>query len=257
MCECGAVSWVMRSTEDPRLLRISCNKCHNRWCEACAGEKRRKITFALRDHLLTLKGTPIRCLTLTLKTTDHPLKDELDRLYESFRKFRSRPKIAACLQGGIAFLELTYSSKTEGWHPHLHVLFIGDFLPQQVAAHEWHMITQDSYIVDVRAVKDDAAVGYVAKYLGKAVPANVYHSPDLLQEVMRALDHRRTFTTFGTWRGLHLLDPETTADGWTCIGSLSNFLALAASGDPDAARVIAALRREPRETLDLPHPNSS
>lgn len=250
--DCGSVAWVMQHPERPDQLRVATNKCHSRWCQACAGEKRRRATWVLQDHFKTLKGTPLRFLTLTLKSDDQPLGGQVDRLYECFRRFRERKKIHDLIAGGIAFLEVTWSEKIHAWHPHLHVLFTGQFLPQRLAALEWHDVTQDSFIVDVRAVREQAALSYVAKYLGKGISSQVFHNPQLLREVLTEMHGRRTCATFGTWRGLKLSEPPKLDCQWNVLGTLHQFLARAAAGEPDAVRVISLLRRPRNEPIDFP-----
>lgn len=55
---------------------------------------------------------------------------------------------------------------------HQHILIDCDYIPQHTLSEEWHTVTGDSFIVDIRLVDTTkeglaAAARYIAKYLGK------------------------------------------------------------------------------------------
>jgi hypothetical protein len=55
--------------------------------------------------------------------------------------------------GGFHSIEVT--NKGNGWHPHVHMIWLCKDAPDQAhLSHEWHVITGDSYIVDVRPLTD-------------------------------------------------------------------------------------------------------
>lgn len=252
--DCGSIAWVLQSNENPSHFRVATNKCRHRWCPACAAEKRRNAVWRLEDHLKTLPPNSLRLLTLTLRSSNDPLSEQIDRLYASFRKFRQRVKIAACIAGGVAFLELTYSEKLQAWHPHLHVMCTGTYLAQQLASQQWHDVTGDSYIVDIRAVRDRAALGYVAKYLGKSVPQKVYFEQALLCEAMTGLARRRSFFAFGSWRGLKLSETPNIDGEWTTVASLPSVILAARAGDGRAIMILRSLKGPKDDPVDLEHP---
>jgi Replication protein len=250
--DCGKAAWVLRRTDVLGEYRIVCNRCHSRWCLACTGERRRSAAMKLQDFLRKDRRNQVRLLTLTLRTNDQPLGTEIDRLWTSFRRFRTCKAVRDAFQGGLAVLELTYSDKADGWHPHLHIVFHGRFLPQQLASREWHRITQDSYIVDVRALRGEGAVGYVCKYLGKSLSNKVLRNEDLLEVAITELKGRRTYATFGTWRQLKLSEPPDLVGTWEPLAPLTTILHNAASGDPGAREILTILRRSRHEPLDNP-----
>lgn len=265
---CGHNSWVYRSTADPSRYRIHTDKCHSRWCEACQVEHRRTVsrnlTSRLVDHL-SLKDartatTALRFVTLTLRSVEGPLAPQLDRIYGCFRQLRQRPFWKKHVGGGILFLELTLSAAGL-WHPHLHILAEGDYLPHAQLRDEWKAITKDSFVVDVRLVRNPAiAAGYVAKYASKVVPASLLHERGHFHEAIAALKGRHTFTAFGQWVGWKLsLSPEDDSS-WEPVGPLSLLLGRAECGDVAARRIILALRKEEPHangTLTGPAPPST
>lgn len=237
-CGSGAWLYVAKSGDD---LSIKCNKCHDRWCLACARDRAGKITANL---LTVLSSKRCRFITLTLRHSHSALKDQLDRLYRSFAALRRRSFWRGCVKGGAAFLEVKLS-KAGMWHPHLHVVCEGTFVDQRTLSREWLAVTGDSSIVDVRTVSDDGqAAGYVTKYLTKPASHDVYGVPDRLDEMVLSLRGRRLCMTFGTWRGI-VLEPAADDDvDWQPIASLDSLRSRAGAGDPTAIRWCEAAARK-------------
>jgi hypothetical protein len=182
-------------------------------------------------------------MTLTLRSTDAGLAETISRLYQCFARLRRSREIGKCMSGGLYFLELTLNSTTLQWHPHLHVLYEGSFIPVKRLSEVWHQTTGDSYIVDLRALRDSkAAAGYVSKYAGKALGANVVLIPQKLQEAMRALAGRRVFSCFGDWQHLSLSKAREDATEWECIGALGAVIRDAQRGVPEALAILRQLR---------------
>jgi len=248
---CGSSSWVFMDADDPDRLKIATNACRCRFCEACAREKRSTI---VRNVATVLDGRSLRLLTLTLKSTDAPLSDQLDRIYSCFRAFRASAKIKPVMRGGLSFLELTYSPLRRQWHPHLHILFEGDYLPHAVAKAVWFAVTGDSYIVDIRGLgSSKAAASYVSKYATKSISAYIWTQPGLLDLVYAAMRSRRTFATFGCFRGLALSKAPADDTDWLLVEALDSIILKARSGDPRASAILSTLtHRAPEEPLDIP-----
>lgn len=251
---CGSAAWVLQDKDDPNNHRLATNRCRHRWCEACAGDRRRVITRNLATRLPT---DDLRLLTLTLKSTPGDLHTQLDRLYDCFRQFRRHRDIRDRMTGGIYFLELTFNDRTEMWHPHLHVLFAGSYLPHAIAKQTWLDLTGDSFIVDVRQLRDRrGAATYVAKYASKSVAASVWTSPSRLCQAMLALEGRRTFQTFGDWRELQLSKPLIDDVVWEPLCTLADLITRAQAGEQDARRILSEIAANHHlEAFDLGNPS--
>ena len=206
-CSCGSISWVLASDDPTPRYRLVSNRCRDRWCTPCSTEKQRIVVGNVAQ---VLEGRALRLMTLTLKSSDVDLSAQITRLYKSFAKLRRRKEIRASLTGGLYFLEITFNDKTRQWHPHLHALFEGSYIPQALLRDLWLDITGDSFIVDVRGFRDSRmAAGYVAKYATKGVAGNVFTDPARLLQAVEALHGRRTFQTFGTFTDLNSPSPRT------------------------------------------------
>lgn len=244
---CGSFTVIQRSEIDPTRFRLSCNHCHDRLCTPCANGRSWRLQQALMQQF-PVDGALF--ITLTLCGKKEPLKELVDRLYKSFRYLRSHPTWSDKIDGGAAFLEIKWSDKAQRWHPHLHIVANGRFIDQGELSNAWRSITKDSYIVDIRRIRDkEHAARYVTKYASKPLNTSFSNTPKLLDEAVISLKGRRLCTCFGTWYGtpLDLADDEVLADdlvdagGWTFWLPLEDVLHAARSGDADAIATIRAL----------------
>ncbi len=213
---CGANAHVYRNKKDPNRFQIRSETCHDRWCVPCSRHRARGLAATLAEHVADRQT---RFITLTLKSSTEPLGDLVEKLLSSFRKLRRAPVWASTQDGGAAFMEVKYNPETHRWHPHLHVISQGRFIPQHLLRMAWNQITRDSFIVDVRLVKSRPDLcSYVTKYVSSPISHSVTNDPALLVAAITALHGRRTCTTYGSWRGLKLIrKPE--GDDWDHYGS--------------------------------------
>jgi len=255
---CGSTAWLLESNTDPIRYRVASNRCHDRWCEACAVERRRTVA---RNLSAKAPSKNLRILTLTLKSNDESLGTAMAKITKSFRRLRSCNWWRSSVVGGIYFHEVTLNQKTNQWHSHLHVLIEGSFLPHEQIKQSWLAITGDSYIVDIRRCRDSRhAASYVAKYAGKAISPDVWHHPAALEEAMQALHSRRLFQPFGSWTKMKLSRSPADDIGWEAVCPLFRVLQLADVGDPWAMTVLChitgARAPEPRTLFDdVPTPS--
>lgn len=253
---CGAKAWLMRADDNSGRVRLACNRCHHRWCEACQVERRRIVVRNLIAGLGQKPDIQVRFLTLTLKSSDAPLGDQIDRLYASWVRLRNGGKVGDCIDGSITFFEVTYNPKTNQWHPHLHAMVAGRYIPKEVLSREWLRITGDSYIVDIRAIRNvQMAAGYVAKYASKAIGGSVWRDESRAVEAITALASRRLVNTHGCFREMNLTRTPADDCGWLPIMPLHEAIARAERGDADAMDLLRALRRH--DVTDLPQSEDS
>lgn len=236
---CGDAAWVFRSLTHPSKLKVCSDTCRDRWCRACQRDRSRIIAANLRQRLANI---PVRLITLTLRHRYQPLRHQVDRLLDSFRTLRRKPLWTEAIDGGVAFVEVTYNPRTNRWHPHLHILCVGRWIAQSDLSSTWDQITGGSFIVDIRTVADvDQLAAYVVKYASKPMNAALYRHPRKLREAIQALQSRHLCLTFGSFRGWRLTQ-QGDSDEWTNIGSLESFRIRALAGDSEAQAVIDALR---------------
>lgn len=249
---CGTRSVVLQSADDPSRYKIACERCHDRFCLPCMQDRARLIAANLKAQL---PYAPTRFLTLTLKHSDEPLRDQLDRLYTSFRSLRRRTFWTELVTGGIAFLEIKRSRTDNLWHPHLHVLLRGKYLPHMLVADAWYEITGDSFIIDIGIVKSpEHLYSYLTRYVTKGWEPGIYREIHLLREAMHALHGRKLLASFGEFAPLRLLQPPTS-ETWVELGTLQEVITLAArriTWAMAACAVVFSPRFEPPTCVEPP-----
>jgi hypothetical protein len=206
-------------------FRLVCERCHNRWCPACAKARSTIYAANIREWCSTQRRS-IRFITLTLRHNDTPIKDQVDRINRSFLAIRRRSWWKSHVSGGVSFIEIKLG-KDNRYHVHCHLIVEGNYMPVNELSDEWHAVTGDSPIVDVRAISNiDVVAGYVAKYGSKPIDRSIIFQPSRLIECIRALHGRRLATTFGSWKSLKLNQaPDESEPGtWQDVGSISEFL---------------------------------
>jgi hypothetical protein len=236
--ECGSTAIILQSRDNPSDWKIAGSRCHDRFCQRCAGARAHAIAYNVIDYLADRET---RFLTLTVKHDDASLAMMLDHLTRSFRTLRRRPLWKKCVTGGVAFLEIKWSAASQSWHPHFHILIVGKYLDWQKLKAEWWRITGDSHVIDIRAIRNrDQAFHYVCKYASKPLNNTFANRPPLLDEAIRALRGRKLAHTFGDCRGLVLIEKPDDA-AWEPRGSLNDWIKRARRGDAEAQNVLLGI----------------
>lgn len=246
---CGMGAWVEESTVEPGVYRVRSCACGDRWCLPCTRARSRRLASEIAA--LTA-GEPCRMVTLTIRTDTLTLTQALDKLYGAYSRLQRTQLWRKTVTAAIAILEITRNATRNTWHPHLHVLAQGRFIPHQELKAAWYRTTGDSSIVDIRLVREARKIReYVTKYCSKPLDASWQANPDLLQEAMRALHGRRLVITTGAFRGSAGRDKRQRAEAqedrssnhgdWRPVASLAAVLQGAAAGDTRMASIAAAL----------------
>lgn len=235
---CGANAWVIRNEEDPEHYAVASDHCHDRFCRPCARFRGHTIANNVAAHL---ERREYRFVTLTIKTTDLTLKQGVDKLYRSFGALRRTKLWTDRVRGGCAVCEVKPKDGGVGWHPHLHAIVEGKYLPLKPLRKLWLQITGDSFIVDVAYGRTpEAAAKYVSKYITKPFDDGTTRTPHRLHEAIVALTGRRLVVTFGTWRGLHLTHYCPTGT-WVKVCGLGELMAAATKGILEAQELLRYL----------------
>ncbi|MBA7665312.1 hypothetical protein ES703_73382 [subsurface metagenome] len=163
--ECRTHAWFAQDLETNLVCVIS-NHCSLRWCPLCAQAKANYIRRSVSDWLP--RADHPKFLTMTLKHSKDPLSDQVTKLYESFQRLRDRKEFGELVTGGVWFFQLCRNTQRGEWHPHLHCIITGQYIPYQLLRKMWLEITGDSDVVDVRAVRDlEYVASEVARYASR------------------------------------------------------------------------------------------
>lgn len=246
--ECGSHAWLLKNAKGD--LKVAASHCHDRFCLPCVTAHRHRVA---RNLAARVPHCRLRLMTLTLKGRHEPLRQSIARLITCWKTLRRQRYFAQRILGGIQMLEITRNDSTGLWHPHLHIVYQGDFIAHAKLAKEWRAVTGDSFIVDVRQLKTTQnAIAYVCKYAGKAIANNIWDNTDALHECIRTIKSVRSFQTFGTWRALALCKPDTAGEDWQAVEPLYVTLEAAARGDERATFIIRSLSHV-RDELEPPN----
>ena len=252
--QCGRGGWVLKQRDADSTYAVVPKYCHDRFCKPCA----RQRSWLIRKNLSAqLPRHPCRFITLTLRSEQEPLQELLDKLRDSFTKLRKHPFWTTHVKGGAAFIEVKWSDHAQRWHPHLHIICHGSFIPQGVLTVVWQRITRTSFIVDVRLIRSRGEVlRYVTKYATKPIASGVLHQREHLAEAVLAMQGRKLCTAFGDWSRYRLLKSDAEGD-WELLCPLDKLAALCREGDPDALIVADAIHSDahsPAEMRYTAHP---
>lgn len=217
LVECRQRAWFLVNRET-RDVRVASNQCRLRWCPLCSKSLQNYRMQTIGDWLH--KADHPKFLTFTLKHSNAPLEHQIETLYSSFRKLRLKKQYRALLTGGIWFFQILKSKATNQWHPHLHCIVTGKYVPQKRLSNDWLKITGTSSIVDIRVVSRPEKVAYyVSRY--SARPANLkdLDNADAI-ELISALHGKRLCGTWGDAKKISLKPPPCeNPDEWMTIGS--------------------------------------
>ena len=224
LSKCRTFAWFARSTETGRV-HVCSNSCRQRWCPICSSSKANYIVKSLAPWVKTIKNP--RFLTLTLKHSNAPLQIQISNLYKHFRNLRRDKQFKQYVKAGIWFFQVKLSKRGDQWHPHLHCLIQGKYMPQEWISRKWLKITKTSNIVDIRAVKNKSEVAkYVARYCARPAKLSKF-PPSLRQEIFEGLHGRRLCGKWGNLKEISLSPPKYVPETkYTRLGTWSTILSL-------------------------------
>lgn len=168
--------------------------CSSKGCEICTRFRRYRVRERIQYALQGLPSNQTlrwRHFVLTVKN-GYDLGERLDHLIKSFRKLRNRRLWKSTQYGGFYVIEITEGES--GWHPHLHIVSFGHYLPWRKLLYVWSQITKDSCHVNISSIRTGSNIaGYISKYITKAT---VLTSQSLFI-VDLVCKNRRLFGPFG------------------------------------------------------------
>jgi hypothetical protein len=244
--ECGTGAWVLRGKTDHSKVKLAANLCRDKLCVPCQADRARIIRRNLEPWV---KDRFLRFITLTLRSSASPLKEQLERLYRAWKTLRLKSSLAGHFKGGVAALEVKWNPFTkpnpEGrlghWHPHLHVVCEGKYIDQRELSRVWLRITGDTFVVDIRKVGSPQRMAeYITKYVTKLPKTDSLRTLGLIREYAEALASVRCINSWGTWRKLGLL-AENDSEDWEFYASLNNVMTCAQEGCPTNTALLHAL----------------
>lgn len=192
--------------------------CGVKLCPTCASLLRWRRVRELAPLVQSWERP--RLMTLTFRNRAHLTKEWIKKQRQQLRDFLSIPYVAERVTGGLWAWEVTYNQRRKQWHPHYHIIFDGKWVDDDLIALYWHMVTGDSYIVDVREIKKKGttsdrpatetekmeALEETIKYICKVMDFS--DDVKLIEEFLTATHRMRRIGQFGTAYGFKAAPPE-------------------------------------------------
>ena len=186
-------------------------------CPLCAIRRGSRALKAYLDRweVIRAEKTALRPFLVTLTVKDGPdLSERFRHLHKAqrelwMRKHRGRGCVLDGVHGAVWSYEVKRGQGSGVWHPHLHMIALAEVEPsQERLSREWHEVTGDSFIVDVRPIEGDPAEGFmeVFKYAVKfsdQPAADTWHA-------FQVLKGKRLLGSAGCFRGVDV--PESLLD---------------------------------------------
>lgn len=198
-----------------RLSKIC--TCHKHLlCPLCAlrrGAKGLRVTLGKVTQLLASDAS-LKPYLVTMTIKNGPDLDERNtHLCSCLRKMHKRRKgkdgFGEILKAVSAVWSYEYTNKGKGWHPHVHAIWLCREAPDQTQlSREWHELTGDSYIVDVRPMDESDPVGAFCEVFKYALKFSDLADPDRLH-AYKTLKGKRLQDSFGELRGLDIEPGES------------------------------------------------
>ncbi len=190
-------------------------RCKKLYCPDCAAERAARLSnqteAKIREVMKTNSGR-LCFLTLTIKNTP-TLEAGLAKMKKCFTQFKRQKAFKEHIKGYFGGFENPYKTREKGFNVHLHLLVLrGKFWNQSDISDAWREVTGDSFVVDIREVKDVyKGVRELCKYVVK--PVDLLTMPDeQFREVVEMKKGTRMFISGGCFYNVKLEDDADDAD---------------------------------------------
>lgn len=262
-CQQAHMLFISGASEDKAETLVLPYCCNARFCPACSRERSLRTFNRVLDRLEPefLRSVPdLRWITFTIvNPQEGDLLPSIVDLLKGFRRLRS-PHImngkrglqwncwTESVDGYLWNLEISHNMKARTWHPHIHVIYAGDFIPWQELKIEWSKALRPTGRVGDIKIGEAYTTSLEGEHQAVRECANPRAAMDCLLEVCKytlapfesdipascileltdAIYNKRLFGSGGDWR----LPPEQNRNSipyWALEGGLARCLQ-----DPDS-----------------------
>jgi hypothetical protein len=190
-------------------------RCKKLYCPDCASDRAARLSrqteIKIAEVMKTNSGR-LCFLTLTTKNAK-TFEAGLRKIKKSFTAFKRKKVFKDHIKGYVGGFEYTFNPKTNDFHVHLHLIVLrGKFWNQSDISDTWREVTGDSFIVDVREVKDvHKGAKELCKYIVKSM--DLMKMPDdKFREVVEMKKGTRMFIAGGCFYNVKLDTDDQEAD---------------------------------------------
>lgn len=188
--------------------------CSIRLCAFDMRTRRARVLRQFEPVVAAMKDA--RFMVLTVRNSRLGSLDKgLTELFEAFERLRHGRLWKKSVTGAIMALEITYNAQKKSWHPHLNVIFDGEYIPQALLSKTWGRCTRGKgNVVWIGRPRD---LREVFKYVVKL--QDITSSPDAVAELLRATRGARFIRTYGSLYRLKVEEEETGPEACPDCGS--------------------------------------
>lgn len=211
--ECGSFIQSVLTADKSTGKVVKANRCMNRFCPICLATRSRKQGFVLGVVLETLRENydyKFLFLTLTVpNVAGDKLLEELQKQYESLKRFVQRKEFKNISKGYVRKTEITYNPNRNDFHPHIHMLIAIEpdyfqnpklYVKQDRWLEIWQKCKRDDSITQVHIKKaNEESYRELAKYEAKDLEYLNY-SQEVFDVFYKALRGRKTLTFNGCFQ---------------------------------------------------------
>jgi hypothetical protein len=184
------------------------NSCSVRVCPHCCCRRSRVLAARIDKFLVGREQASLRYVVLSERNTED-IAVGMALLWESWTRLRRSVRWKRKVKGCIVALEVTYNREEDTWHPHLNVLFEGEYFPQQELRQLWIEATQHrGEIVWISAVNQGTTQEMI-KYVTKL--SDLVGNAPALDRLLTAVHKKRFVRTYGSFYGLSVADEDNPA----------------------------------------------
>lgn len=182
------------------------NSCSVRVCPHCCCRRSRVLAARIDRFLVGREQTALRYVVLSERSQVNLAKG-LQLLWESWSRLRRSVRWKRKVKGCIVALEVTFNPYDYTWHPHLNVLFEGEYFPQEELRQLWIEATEHrGEIVWISAVNQGTTKEMI-KYVTKI--SDLIGNVEALDRLLTAVHKKRFVRTYGSFYGLNVADEES------------------------------------------------
>lgn len=213
--KCGS-DCVVEVNQDGTKARLRANYCGDRFCDPCCRARGKRFFNALMS---VIGQQEVKFFTFTRRDDGRDLIKSLDHLREAWVRIRQQNIWTKNVRASAYVVEITRGESGDGWHVHIHMIAIANWVSQADWVSSWKEATGGSTGVWISATHNTARdVGYVCKYATKGIDPAICEDHESTVEAIVALRARRLIAFTGEWFNLDISQNYRTTDIWKPVG---------------------------------------
>ena len=191
------------------------NSCSVRLCPHCARDKAKTIGTKVQAFVVGKEN--LKYMVLAERNSKN-LAEGISSLYSAWDRLRRSVFWKRRVTGAMVVLEVTYSVKRKSWHPHLNVLFEGDYIPFRELNIKWQKVTEGRGRTSWIQKANEGTVWELIKYTLKVAEYEdtsegrvlhlLFEDPRVLDEFLSSVYGVRLIRTYGSFRSMGDVEAE-------------------------------------------------